>query len=70
MTESGVLKKRTNAFHSRLWVPKGRTAATRRLVWVAIVATTAATAAGLGLVPATAPAWARKSGPCHPVTEQ
>ena len=70
MTERGMLRKRTKAFYPRLWGRKGRTAATRRLVWVAILATAGAAAAGFGLVPATAPAWALKAGPCHPVTQQ
>src|SRR5277367_505329 len=70
MTEGGVLKKRIKSFRPRMWVRKGRTAAPRRLVWVAMLATAGAAAAGFGLVPATAPAWAHKSGPCHAVTEQ
>ena len=66
MTEGGVLKQRTKSSHPGLWVRKGRTTAARRPVWVAMLAT----AAAFALVQAAAPAWARKSGPCHPVTEQ
>jgi pilus assembly protein CpaC len=67
MTEGGVLKQRTKSSHPRLWVRKGRTAATRRAVCVAMFAT----AAAFALVQAAAPAWAaRKAGPCHAVTEQ
>ena len=66
MTEGGVLKQRTKSSHPGLWVRKGRTTAARRPVWVAMLAT----AAAFALVQAAAPAWARKSSPCHPVTEQ
>lgn len=70
MTEFGTPKERTKPFHPRLWVRKRRTAATRRLVWVAMLATAGAAAAAFSLVQDAAPAWARKAGPCHPVTEQ
>ena len=35
-----------------------------------MLATAATAAAAFGLVQAAAPAWARKAGPCHAVTEQ
>ena len=70
MTEGGVLKKRIKSFRLRMWVRKGWPFSTRRQVWVAMLATAGAAAAGYGLVQASSPAWARKGGPCHPVTEQ
>src|ERR1700684_2611579 len=70
MTGGGGLKKQTRSPHPGLSVRKGRTAAPPRLVWGGTLATGGALAAGFGLVPATAPAWAHKGGPCHPVTEQ
>ena len=70
MTEGDVLKKRIKSFRLRMWIRKGRPFSTRRHVWVAMLATAGAAAAGYGLVQAAAPAWARKGGPCHPVTEQ
>ena len=70
MTEGCVLKQRTQSPHPGLSGRKGRTAAPRRPVWVGMLATAGAAAAGFGLVQAAAPAWAHKSGPCHAVTEQ
>jgi pilus assembly protein CpaC len=61
MTEGCVLKQRTQALPAR----SGRIAL-RHLIWVAMLAT----AGAAGTVQAVAPAWARKSGPCHAVTEQ
>ena len=65
MTEGGVLKQRTQ-FSPRT----GRVALRRRHLWVAMLAKAGAALAAFGLVQAAAPAWARKAGPCHPVTEQ
>jgi pilus assembly protein CpaC len=58
------LKQQTESFSPR----KGRATATRPLLRVAVLM--GAAAAGFTLMQATAPAWARKSGPCHAVTEQ
>src|SRR3984885_3756723 len=69
MTEGGVLKQRTKSSR-RLWVRKGRMAATQRLVWVAILAAAGAATATFGLVQAAVPAWARKGSPCHQVRDQ
>ena len=65
MTEGGVLKQRTQ-FSPRT----GRIALRRRHLWVAMLAKAGAALAAFGLVQAAAPAWARKGGPCHAVTEQ
>ena len=50
---------------------KARAASTRRQLWIAMLATAGAAAAGFGLVQATTPARAAlKGSPCHPVREQ
>ena len=67
MTEGGVSSKRTQSFPSRMG-RKECAAFIAAPIWVAMLAT--ARRGSLGLVQAAAPAWARKSGPCHAVTEQ
>ena len=70
MTERRESKKRAKFFRPRTGVRKGRTASTRRRVWVAMLMTLGAAAAGFGLGQTATTAWAHKGGPCHPVTEQ
>jgi pilus assembly protein CpaC len=69
MTEGGMANRRTRSFPSRLRPKEARAAFTLRRMSVAMLAAGAA-AAGLGLAPAAAPAWAHKNGPCHQVREQ
>ncbi|HZZ23749.1 MAG TPA: type II and III secretion system protein family protein [Roseiarcus sp.] len=70
MTEGGVSKKEGNSFRPRMRVREGLAASSQRRVWVAMLATVGAAAAGFGLVQASGPAWSQKGGPCHAVREQ
>jgi pilus assembly protein CpaC len=68
MTEASVSKGRMKSPKARIWV---REKPAWRRIWVAMLATAGAAAAGLGLLQETSsPAWARKGSPCHSVSEQ
>jgi pilus assembly protein CpaC len=70
MTERRVSEKRMRSFPPRMGIQKARSASTRRQLWVAMLATAGAAAAGFGLLQPTTQAWALKANPCHPVREQ